>query len=64
MRHYRVSFKPEFNPDEITPQDAFEVGYTLAEKFTHVKHQFVIAVHKDKQYLREFLQIIPYNALC
>ena len=28
-----------------------EVGYALMEKFTHGKHQFVVAVHTDKQHI-------------
>ncbi|MDR1532957.1 MAG: relaxase/mobilization nuclease domain-containing protein [Clostridiales bacterium] len=45
--HLRQSFKP----GEITPQEALEVGYALAEKFTHGKHQFVVAVHTDKEHI-------------
>jgi hypothetical protein len=45
--HVRQSFKP----GEITPQAALEVGYALMEKFTHGKHQFVVAVHTDKQHI-------------
>jgi hypothetical protein len=45
--HLRQSFKP----GEITPQEALEVGYALAEKFTHGNHQFVVAVHTDKKHV-------------
>jgi len=45
--HVRQSFKP----GEITPQAALEVGYALMEKFTHGRHQFVVAVHTDKQHI-------------
>ena len=45
--HVRQSFKP----GEITPQAALEVGYALMEKFTHGKHQFVVAVHTDKEHI-------------
>ena len=45
--HVRQSFKP----GEITPQMALEVGYNLMEKFTHNRHQFVVAVHTDKQHI-------------
>jgi hypothetical protein len=45
--HVRQSFKP----GEITPDKALEVGYALMEKFTHGKHQFVVAVHTDKQHI-------------
>jgi hypothetical protein len=45
--HLRQSFKP----GEITPQEALEVGYALAEKFTHGRHQFVVAVDTDKSHI-------------
>jgi len=45
--HVRQSFLP----DEITPQGALEIGHALMEKFTHGKHQFVVAVHTDKQHI-------------
>jgi hypothetical protein len=45
--HVRQSFKP----GEITPEKALEVGYALMEKFTHGRHQFVVAVHTDKQHI-------------
>ena len=45
--HVRQSFKP----GEITPEKALEVGYALMEKFTKGRHQFVVAVHTDKQHI-------------
>ena len=45
--HVRQSFKP----GEITPEAALEVGYALMEKFTHGRHQFVVAVHTDKEHI-------------
>jgi hypothetical protein len=45
--HLRQSFRP----GEITPREALEVGYALAEKFTRGKHQFVVAVHTDKAHV-------------
>jgi hypothetical protein len=40
--HVRQSFKPG---------KALEAGYALMEKFTHNRHQFVVAVHSDKQHI-------------
>jgi len=42
--HIRQAFKP----GEITPQEALEVGYELASRFTKGKHAFIVAVHTDK----------------
>jgi uncharacterized protein YbcV (DUF1398 family) len=45
--HLRQSFKP----GEIEPVEALEIGYKLCEKFTHGKHQFVVAVHTDREHM-------------
>ena len=45
--HVRQSFKP----GEISPEMALDIGYALMEKFTHSKHQFVVAVHTDKEHI-------------
>ena len=58
--HLRQSFKP----GEITPQDALEVGYALAEKFTHGKHQFVAAVHTDKEHIHCHIIFNAVNMDC
>lgn len=42
--HIRQAFKP----GEIAPQEALDVGYELAERFTKGKHAFIVAVHTDK----------------
>jgi hypothetical protein len=58
--HLRQSFKP----GEITPAEALEVGYALAEKFTHGKHQFVAAVHTDKQHIHCHIIFNAVNSDC
>jgi len=45
--HVRQSFMP----GGIAPEKALEVGYALMEKFTHGRHQFVVAVHTDKEHI-------------
>jgi hypothetical protein len=45
--HIRQSFKP----GEITPQEAQEVGYELAMRFTKGKHAFIVAVHTDTKHI-------------
>ena len=45
--HVRQSFKP----GEITPEKALEVGCALTEKLTRKQHQYVVAVHTDKQHI-------------
>ena len=41
-----------------------EVGYALAEKFTHGKHQFVAAVHTDKQHIHCHIIFNAVNMDC
>jgi hypothetical protein len=58
--HLRQSFKP----GEINPTEALEVGYALADKFTHGKHQFVAAVHTDKQHIHCHIIFNAVNSDC
>jgi len=45
--HIRQSFKP----GEIEPQEALDVGYDLALRWTRGKHAFIVAVHTDKAHI-------------
>jgi hypothetical protein len=45
--HTRISFKP----GEISPQEALNVGYETATRFTKGKHAFVIGVHTDRKHI-------------
>ena len=58
--HVRVSFKP----GEISPEEALEVGYELAEKFTHGRHQLIAAVHTDKQHIHCHIIFNAVNIDC
>lgn len=40
-----------FAPGEITPEQAQQIGYELAMRFTKGKHQFIVATHVDKQHI-------------
>ena len=40
-----------FVPGEITPEQAQQIGYELAMRFTKGKHQFIVATHVDKQHI-------------
>jgi hypothetical protein len=53
----RQSFKPGADglPPEITPEQALEVGYDLAMRFTKGKHQFVVAVHTDRHHIHSHI---------
>jgi len=47
--HIRQSFKP----GEIEPQQALEIGYELAMRFTKGQHAFIVATHTDKAHIHE-----------
>ncbi len=40
-----------FAPGEITPEEAQQIGYELATRFTKGKYQFIVATHVDKQHI-------------
>lgn len=40
-----------FAPGDITPEEAQQIGYELAMRFTKEKHQFIVATHVDKQHI-------------
>jgi hypothetical protein len=58
--HLRQSFKP----GEIEPAEALEIGYKLCEKFTHGKHQFVVAVHTDREHIHCHAVFSAVNLSC
>jgi hypothetical protein len=45
--HTRISFKP----GEIAPQEALDVGYETAMRWTKGAHAFVIGVHTDRKHV-------------
>ena len=47
--------RQSFYPGEITPEQANQLGYELAMKFTEGKHQFVVATHVDKAHVHNHI---------
>ena len=45
--HFRQSFKP----GELTPQEALDIGYETALRWTKGKHAFIVCVHTDREHL-------------
>ena len=45
--HIRQSFKP----GEITPEEALNVGYETALRWTKGRHAFIVCVHTDRKHL-------------
>ncbi|MCM1184540.1 MAG: relaxase/mobilization nuclease domain-containing protein [Roseburia sp.] len=46
--HLMQSFSPE---DDITPEQALEIGKSFANKVTKGKYEYVIAVHNDRDHI-------------
>lgn len=51
--------RQSFKPGEITPEEANEIGYELAMRFTKGKHAFLVATHIDKAHIHNH---IIYNS--
>lgn len=50
--HIRQAFSPE---DNITPEQAHEIGKKLADEFTKGKHEYVIATHVDRRHIHNHI---------
>ena len=51
--------RQSFKPGEITPEEANQVGYELAMRFTKGKHAFIVATHIDRSHIHNH---IIYNS--
>jgi hypothetical protein len=47
--------RQSFKPGEITPEEANQVGYELAMRFTKGKHAFLVATHIDKAHIHNHI---------
>lgn len=50
--HIRQAFSPD---DNITPEQAHEIGRKLADEFTNGNHEYVIATHVDKKHIHNHI---------
>ena len=51
--------RQSFKPGEITPEEANQVGYEMAMRWTKGKHAFIVATHIDKAHIHNH---IIYNS--
>lgn len=51
--------RQSFKPGEITPEEANQVGYETAMRWTKGKHAFIVATHTDKAHIHNH---IIYNS--
>ena len=47
--------RQSFKPGEITPEEANQVGYELAMRFTKGRHAFIVATHTDKAHIHNHI---------
>ena len=53
-----------FQPEEVTPEKAHEIGYQFAHEFTKGQHQFVIATHTDKEHIHNHIEFNSISLDC
>ena len=59
---YRVI--QSFKPGEVTPEQANEIAYELAMRFTGGQHQFVVATHADRAHIHSHIEFNSTNLNC
>lgn len=47
--------RQSFKPGEITPEEANQVGYETAMRFTKGNHAFIVATHTDKAHIHNHI---------
>ena len=47
--------RQSFKPGEVTPEQANEIGYELAERFLKGKHAFLVCTHSDKEHIHSHI---------
>lgn len=47
--------RQSFQPGEITPEEANQVGYELAMRFTKGRHAFLVATHTDRAHIHNHI---------
>ena len=53
--------RQSFKPGEVTPEEANQIGYETAMRFTKGKHAFIVATHVDKKHIHNH---VIYNSTC
>ena len=53
-----------FKPGEVSPEEANQIGYELAMKFTGGQHQFVVCTHVDTDNIHTHIEFNSINLDC
>lgn len=56
--------RQSFKPGEVTPEEANQVGYETAIRFTKGKHAFFVATHTDKAHIHNHIIFNSVNLSC
>ena len=56
--------RQSFKPGEITPEEANQVGYETAMRFTKGEHAFIVATHTDKAHIHNHVIFISTILAC
>lgn len=56
--------RQSFKPGEITPEEANQVGYETAMRFTKGNHAFIVATHTDKAHIHNHIIFNSTNLDC
>jgi hypothetical protein len=56
--------RQSFKPGEISPEEANEVGYETAMRFTKGKHAFIVATHVDRAHIHNHIIFNSTNLDC
>lgn len=56
--------RQSFKPGEITPEEANEIGYETAMRFTKGKHAFIVATHIDRAHIHNHIIFNSTNLDC
>lgn len=47
--------RQSFKPGEVTPEEANQLGYEFARRFTKGDHAFIVCTHTDKQHIHNHI---------
>ena len=47
--------RQSFKPGEVTPEEANQIGYELAQRFLKGKHAFIVCTHVDKEHIHSHI---------
>lgn len=56
--------RQSFRPGEITPEEANQVGYETAMRFTKGKHAFIVCTHTDRPHIHNHIIFNSTNLDC